>query len=239
MRLRTELLCGGHRSRRPQGWPRGRRCRWTEEGRQVAPAIQLELARPHPDRCDTGHGAKTSSTLLAGDAQLPRDLETVIDLQEKPERAKVVPTETLWIDLSNLREAAKAFLDLFRVPVLNGEPIDVDEGEPGRHTEEAICGVLRLQKMQQGPPKADGLKQVERVPGLRRLTVQDHAPHGRLQQVDGLQRGNGPKRVADERANFERGTGGSMKAKKGGQRAPRGPGRPRRRRGAGVPRARK
>jgi hypothetical protein len=99
--------------------------------------------------------------LLAGDAQLPRDVEAVIDLQEEPERSVVLAAETLRVDLSNLRKAAKAFLDLFRVPVLNGEPVDVDEGEPDRHTEEAIRGVLRLQKMQQRPPKADGTKQVE------------------------------------------------------------------------------
>jgi hypothetical protein len=78
---RAGLLARAEGAQWPKAGTVGRRRRRTEETGKVALTIQLVFPRPNADRQDLGDATCAANAGLGGDAQLERDLQTIIYLE--------------------------------------------------------------------------------------------------------------------------------------------------------------
>lgn len=85
---------------------------------------------------------KKPASKTSRDVHLVRDLKPLIDFKKTAQGAKVVTSETVRVDLSNLAEVVKSFLDLVLEPMLVREVKHVNVGKPRWNPVEAVGALV-------------------------------------------------------------------------------------------------
>jgi hypothetical protein len=122
VRGRWRVLGAGGAFGRVTWW--GLPWRLGERGNVPTMYIQLLTSWPNSDQQHLGHTPFSSNSTPFGDLELVRDVKVVVDLDDDPDRPKVVGVQVIGMDFPDFTASRKGVVDDIAIRRFGGKSID-------------------------------------------------------------------------------------------------------------------